>query len=66
MINLHQRYNHYLNTNKKHDEVNERVLSYGWSDDGQTLIGFYVLTENHKLHYNMRGEFQYKEELEHD
>ncbi len=66
MINLHQRYNHYLHTDKKHEEVDERVMSYGWSDDGKTLIGFYVLTENYRLHYDMKGEFQYKEEYDHD
>ena len=38
MINLHRLYNHYLNTDKKHDLVDERIISYGWRDDGEKLI----------------------------
>lgn len=57
MINLHQRYNHYLNTGKKlydHD-VNERIIAYGWKDDGKDIIGFYVLTETKELSYTKDG-----------
>jgi len=62
MVNLHQRYGHYLNNkNKKHDRVNEHIVSYGWCDDGKDLIGYYVLTENYKLVYNLKEEFQYQE-----
>lgn len=57
MINLHQRYNHYLNTGKKHDRVGERVVSYGWRDNGKDIIGYYVITENWVLNYDMRGQF---------
>jgi len=60
MINLHQLYNHYLNTEKKHDLVNEKIVSYGWCDDGRDLTGYYVLTENFELVYNLKEEFQYK------
>ena len=55
MINLHQLYNHYLNTDKKHELVNERIISYGWCDNGKELTGYYVLTENHELLYTMKG-----------
>jgi len=62
MINLHQRFNHYLNTDKKIDlrDVNERVISYGWLDDGKNLTGYYVLTENYELVYDLSDRFQYK------
>jgi hypothetical protein len=58
MINLHQLYNHYLHTDKKHDRVNEKIISYGWTDNGNELTGYYVLTENHRLFYNIDGQFQ--------
>ena len=61
MINLHQRYNHYLHSHIKHDRVNESVISYGWTDNGKELTGYYVLTENYKLFYNIEGQFQYME-----
>jgi hypothetical protein len=62
MINLHQKFNHYLNTDKKLDlrDVNEKVISYGWLDDGNDLTGYYILTENYELVYNLKDEFQYK------
>jgi len=63
MINLHQRFNHYLNTNKKVDlqDINERLISYGWTDDGRDLTGYYVQTENYRLYYNLKEEFKFKE-----
>ena len=61
MINLHQRYNHYLNSERKHDRINEKVIGYGWTDDGSELTGYYVLTEGHKLFYNLQEQFQYME-----
>ena len=62
MINLHELFNHYLNTDKKLDlqDVNERLISYGWVDDGKNLTGYYVLTENFELVYDLEGNFQYK------
>ena len=62
MINLHQKFNHYLNTDKKIDlrDVNERVISYGWLDDGKNLTGYYVLTENYELVYDLNDQFLYK------
>lgn len=62
MINLHQRYNHYLHSNKTHDRVNEKIIGYGWTDDGSELTGYYVLTERHKLFYNLKEQFKYMEE----
>ena len=61
MINPHQRYNHYLNSERKHDRINEKVIGYGWTDDGENLTGYYVLTEKHKLFYNLQEQFQYME-----
>ena len=62
MINLHQLFNHYLNTERKIDlqDVNEKLISYGWVDDGTNLTGYYVLTENFELVYDLKGDFQYK------
>ena len=60
MINLHQRYNHYLHTSKllnDHD-VNERIMKHGWTDDGKSITGFYVLTETKRLLYTTKGELK--------
>jgi hypothetical protein len=59
VINLHQKFNHYLHTEKTLDlqDVNEKVIGYGWTDDGSDLTGYYILTENHVLYYNMDDEF---------
>jgi len=48
----------------KHDRVNERVIGYGWTDDGKDLTGYYVLTENFKLFYNLKEEFICSEQRE--
>ncbi len=66
IVNLHERYNHYLHTDKKHDHVNERVISYGWTDDGKNITGYYVLTENYKLFYNMKERLESMEEWKSD
>jgi hypothetical protein len=62
MINLHQKFNHYLNTNKilDMDGVHERIISYGWMDDGTNLTGYYVLTENFELVFDLQDKYQYK------
>lgn len=59
VINLHQKFNHYLHTEKTLDlqDVNEKVIGYGWTDDGSDLTGYYILTENHVLYYNMDDQF---------
>jgi hypothetical protein len=61
MINLHQKYNHYLHTDRRHDLVEEKIIGYGWTDDGKDLDGYYVLTENHTLYYNLKDQFVRKE-----
>ena len=63
MINLDERYHSYLNSNKRFniDGVNERVVVYGYSDDGKSLTGYYVTTENYQMHYDMKGNFKRKE-----
>ncbi len=60
MINLDERYHSYLtNPEKKFriDGVGERVKGYGWHSEGGDIAGHYVTTENHKLYYNMSGQF---------
>ena len=43
--------------------VCERVIGYGWTDDdGAYIDGYYVLTNNYKLFYNLEEKFLYKEE----
>ncbi len=65
MINLDERYESYLNGNKKMriDGIGERVKAYGWRDDGKNIIGHYVITENYKLYYNMDAVFVKMEPL---
>ena len=59
MINLDERYHSYLHGEKRMriDGVGEKVTAYGWRDDGSSIIGHYVITENYKLFYNMEGAF---------
>ena len=64
MINLHQLYNHYLHTDKKHDLVDERVSSYGWRDNGEDVVGYYVVTENWVLKYDIAGGYIGKDSYE--
>ena len=61
MINLHQKYNHYLGSTRTHDLTNERIMGYGWTDNGTDLDGYYVLTENHTLYYDLKDQFIRKE-----
>ncbi|AOV60319.1 hypothetical protein S820908_172 [Synechococcus phage S-CAM9] len=62
MINLHHKFNHYLHTDRKLDiaNVEEKVVSYGWLDDGINLTGYYVLTENFELVFDLQDKYQYK------
>ncbi len=64
MINLDERYLSYLQTDKKFriDGKGEKVISYGWHCDGNEIKGHYVTTDNHKLYYNMKGDFIKKEQ----
>ena len=59
MINLDQRYHDYLLGSKKFhiDGNDETVKGYGWSCDGSKIIGYYVLTESYKVHYNLQEVF---------
>lgn len=65
MINLDDRYHSYLHTDKcfNIDGACEKVKGYGFECDGSTIVGYYVLTENHKLRYNLKEEFQNMEQL---
>jgi|SaaInlV_120m_DNA_3_1039746.scaffolds.fasta_scaffold51159_1 hypothetical protein len=58
MINLDTRYESYLHTNKCFT-INgscEHVIAYGWTDNGSTIDGYYVLTKNYKLLYNLEEQ----------
>ncbi len=63
MINLDERYHSYLNSGKRFniDGILEKVVGYGWNDDGKSIIGYYVTTENYQLYYNIEGNFLNKE-----
>jgi hypothetical protein len=39
------------------DGVEERVKNYGYHCDGNDITGYYVVTENYKLFYNMNAQF---------
>ena len=58
MINLDARYHSYLHTEKCFviDGKCEKVIGYGWTDDGLTIDGYYVLTKNYKLFYNLEEQ----------
>jgi len=60
MINLDARYHEYLHTNKCFtiDGACEKVIAYGWTDNGSDIDGYYVLTKNYKLYYNLNEKFQ--------
>jgi hypothetical protein len=62
-VNLHQKFNHYLHTPKKLDlqDIDERVIGYGWTDDGKDLTGYYVQTETHRMYFDLKERFKYKE-----
>ena len=66
MFNLDQVYGTYLHSEKRFriDGVPEKVIGYGYSCDGANITGHYVNTENHKLHYDLKGVFVRKETLE--
>ena len=65
MINLDERYQEYLQGNKKLriDGVNERLQAYGWHCYGNDIMGYYLTTENYKLYYNMNEQFLRMEPL---
>ena len=59
MINLDEKYQSYLDGGKKLtiDGVEERVIAYGYTDDGSSIDGYYLTTENFQLKYNLQGIF---------
>ncbi len=65
MINLDRRYESYLRGTKKLriDGIEECVKAYGYTDDGKSITGYYVITENHKLFFNNDAQFLRMKEL---
>ena len=59
MLNLDERYHSYLKGEKKLriDGVEEKVVAYGYTDDGSTIDGYYLTTKNYRLNYTMEGIF---------
>ena len=59
MINLDEKYHSYLEGNKKLriDGIEERVIAYGYTDDGSSINGYYLTTENFQLQYDLKGIF---------
>ena len=66
MFNLDERYHSYLTGDKRLriDGVAERVKAYGYTDDGKSIDGYYVTTENYTLFYDMEGTFKRMETLD--
>jgi hypothetical protein len=65
MINLDARYQSYMNGSKKLriDGVDEAIRSYGYTDDGSSITGYYLITTNYKLYYNNDAVFLSMEAL---
>ena len=59
MINLDEKYQSYLDGGKKLriDGIEERVIAYGYTDDGSSIDCYYLTTENYQLKYNLQGIF---------
>tara|TARA_B100000131_G_C18064165_1_gene591796 strand:+ start:738 stop:956 length:219 start_codon:yes stop_codon:yes gene_type:complete len=59
MLNLDERYHSYLKGEKKLriDGIEEKVVAYGYTDNGSTIDGYYLTTENYRLNYTMEGIF---------
>ena len=59
MINLDEKYHSYLRGEKtlRIDGINEKIVAYGYTDDGSNIDGYYLTTENYRLKYNMEGIF---------
>ena len=66
MINLDERYHSYLHSNKSFciDGICEKVRSYGFRCDESTIIGYYVVTENWIMNYNLQEEFVSRQKYE--
>ena len=59
MINLDEKYHSYLKGEKKLriDGVEEKVVAYGYTDDGSSIDGYYLTTRNYRLNYTLQGIF---------
>ena len=59
MINLDEKYHSYLEGTKKLriDGIEEKVVAYGYTDDGSNIDGYYLTTPNYKLNYTIQGIF---------
>tara|TARA_R100000329_G_scaffold98527_1_gene81410 strand:+ start:1793 stop:2011 length:219 start_codon:yes stop_codon:yes gene_type:complete len=59
MINLDEKYHSYLIGEKKLriDGIEEKVVAYGYTDDGTNIDGYYLTTPNYKLNYTLQGIF---------
>ena len=56
MINLHERYGHYMHNERLVvEDAGEPIVAYGWCDNGKSLTGHYVLTTTKKLLYDLKG-----------
>lgn len=66
MINLDERYHSYLHSNKSFciDGICEKVRSYGFRCDETTIIGYYVVTDNWVMNYNLKEEFVSRQKYE--
>ncbi len=60
MLNLDERYHSYLSGEKKLriDGIEEQIKSYGYTDNGSDIDGYYITTENYQLYYNLEGSFR--------
>ena len=63
MINLDDRYLSYLHTDKCFtiEGQCESVIGYGFTSDQKSIDGYYVLTKNYKLFYNLQEQFVHME-----
>ena len=66
MINLDERYHSYLHSNKSFciDGICEKVRSYGFRCDESNIVGYYVVTENWIMNYNLQEEFVSRQKYE--
>jgi len=39
------------------DGINEKIVGYGYTDDGSSIDGYYLTTANYQLKYNLEGIF---------
>ena len=56
MINLDQKYESYARNGTKKlriDGIEERVRGYGYTDDGKAIDGYYLITDNYTLYYDL-------------